>query len=56
MKHFPGAGAQTDGVDGTPLTIQEDSEELHLAGFKAAIEAGAAAVMPYGLSLIHISM
>lgn len=52
VKHFPGAGAQTDGVDGTPLTIQEDSEELHLAGFKAAIEAGAAAVMPYGYSTV----
>ncbi len=52
VKHFPGAGAQTDGVDGTPLTIQEDSMELHLAGFKAAIEAGAAAVMPYGYSTV----
>lgn len=48
VKHFPGSGGQTDGVDGTPLTIQEDSLELHLAGFKAAIEAGVAAVMPYG--------
>ena len=52
VKHFPGAGAQTGGVDGTPLTIQKDSEELHLAGFKAAIEAGAAAVMPYGYSTV----
>lgn len=52
VKHFPGAGAQTDGVDGTPLTIQEDSLELHLAGFKAAIEAGVAAVMPYGYSTV----
>jgi len=50
VKHFPGAGAQTDGVDGTPLTIAEDSLELHLAGFKAAIAAGVAAVMPYGYS------
>lgn len=52
VKHFPGAGAQTGGVDGTPLTIQEDSIDLHLAGFKAAIEAGAAAVMPYGYSTV----
>ncbi len=52
VKHFPGAGAQTDGVDGTPLTIQEDSLALHLAGFQAAIEAGAAAVMPYGYSTV----
>ena len=52
VKHFPGAGAQTQGVDGTPLTIQEDSINLHLAGFKAAIAAGAAAVMPYGYSAV----
>lgn len=52
VKHFPGAGAQTGGVDGTPLTISEDSMELHLAGFKAAIEAGIAAVMPYGYSTV----
>lgn len=52
VKHFPGAGAQTGGVDGTPLTISEDSLELHLAGFKAAIEAGVAAVMPYGYSTV----
>ena len=52
VKHFPGAGAQTNGVDGTPLTISEDSLELHLAGFKAAIQAGVAAVMPYGYSSV----
>ena len=52
VKHFPGSGAQTDGVDGTPLTIQEDSLELHLAGFIAAIDAGVAAVMPYGYSTV----
>lgn len=52
VKHFPGAGAQTNGVDGTPLTIGEDSLALHLAGFQAAIDAGAAAVMPYGYSTV----
>ena len=52
VKHFPGAGAQTDGVDGSPLTISEDSIDLHLAGFKAAIDAGVAAVMPYGYSTV----
>lgn len=52
VKHFPGAGAQTDGLDGTPLTISEDSIELHLAGFRAAIDAGVAAVMPYGYSTV----
>ena len=50
VKHFPGSGGQTDGVDGTPLTIQEDSIDLHLAGFRAAIEAGVAAEMPSGYS------
>lgn len=52
VKHFPGAGAQTGGVDGTPLTISEDSLDLHLAGFQAAIDAGVAAVMPYGYSTV----
>lgn len=52
VKHFPGAGAQENGVDASPLTIQADSLELHLAGFKAAIEAGVAAVMPYGYSTV----
>ena len=52
VKHFPGAGAQTGGVDGTPLTISEDTLDLHLAGFYAAIEAGVAAVMPYGYSTV----
>lgn len=52
VKHFPGSGAQTDGVDGTPLTIQADSIDLHLAGFIAAIKAGVAAVMPYGYSTV----
>lgn len=52
VKHFPGSGAQTGGVDGTPLTIQADSIELHLAGFRAAMEAGVAAVMPYGYSTV----
>lgn len=52
VKHFPGSGGQTDGVDGTPLTILEDSIDLHLAGFRAAIEAGVAAVMPYGYSTV----
>ncbi|MGN1019639.1 MAG: glycoside hydrolase family 3 protein [Aristaeellaceae bacterium] len=52
VKHFPGAGAQTGGVDGSPLTISADSLDLHLAGFRAAIEAGVAAVMPYGYSTV----
>ena len=52
VKHFPGSGAQENGVDGSALTISEDTLELHLAGFKAAIAAGVAAVMPYGYSTV----
>ncbi len=52
VKHFPGAGAQEGGVDGSALTISEDTLEMHLAGFKAAIDAGVAAVMPYGYSTV----
>jgi len=52
VKHFPGAGAQTGGVDGSPLTTTLESLELHLAGFKAAMEVNVAAVMPYGYSTV----
>lgn len=52
VKHFPGSGAQENGVDGSALTISEDTLEMHLAGFKAAIAAGVAAVMPYGYSTV----
>ncbi len=52
VKHFPGSGAQENGVDGSALKISEDTLELHLEGFKAAIEAGVAAVMPYGYSTV----
>ncbi len=53
VKHFPGSGGQTDGKDGTPLTIDTQEElELHMAGFKAAIDAGVAAVMPYAYSTV----
>ena len=52
VKHFPGSGAQENGVDGSALKISEDTLEMHLAGFKAAIAAGVAAVMPYGYSTV----
>ena len=52
VKHFPGAGAQENGVDGSALTISEDTLDLHLDGFRAAIDAGVAAVMPYGYSTV----
>ena len=52
VKHFPGSGPQTAGVDGTPLVYNDDSFEMHLSVFKAAIEAGAASIMPYGYSTV----
>ena len=52
VKHFPGSGAQTAGVDGTPLVFADDSFQIHLDIFKAAIEAGAASIMPYGYSTV----
>ncbi|MBQ2952734.1 MAG: glycoside hydrolase family 3 protein [Clostridia bacterium] len=52
VKHFPGSGAQTAGVDGTPLVFDDDSFQMHLSIFKAAIEAGAASIMPYGYSTV----
>jgi beta-glucosidase len=52
VKHFPGSGAQTAGVDGTPLMFDDDSFKMHLGVFEAAIKAGAAAIMPYGYSQV----
>lgn len=52
VKHFPGSGAQTAGVDGTPLVFDDESFQMHLSIFKAAIEAGAASIMPYGYSTV----
>ena len=52
VKHFPGSGAQEGGVDGSALTLSEDTLDMHLEGFKAAIEAGVSAVMPYGYSTV----
>lgn len=52
VKHFPGSGPQTAGVDGTPLVFNDDSFQMHLDVFKAAIAAGAASIMPYGYSTV----
>ncbi len=52
VKHFPGSGAQTAGVDGTPLVYDSASFQMHLGVFKAAIAAGAASIMPYGYSTV----
>ena len=52
VKHFPGSGPQTAGVDVTPLVFADDSYQMHLSIFKAAIAAGAASIMPYGYSTV----
>ena len=52
VKHFPGSGPQTAGVDGTPLVYDDETFQMHLGVFKAAIEAGAASIMPYGYSTV----
>lgn len=52
VKHFPGSGSQTGGVDGSPLVYADDSFETALGIFRAAIEAGAASIMPYGYSTV----
>ena len=52
VKHFPGSGPQSAGVDGTPLVYDNESFQMHLSVFKAAIDAGAASVMPYGYSTV----
>ena len=52
VKHFPGSGSQTGGVDGTPLVFNEETLQTALSIFEAAIEAGAASIMPYGYSTV----
>lgn len=51
-KHFPGAGPQQGGEDahfpyGREQVYPGEQFDLHLAPFEAAIEAGAAGMMPY---------
>jgi len=57
-KHFPGAGPEENGVDAasfisgfqfnwSTIVSTEDTLEYHLKPFKAAIEAGTGAIMPY---------
>ena len=52
MKHFPGGGPQEDGADphyefGQNQIYPADMFDYHIKPFKAAIDAGLAAVMPY---------
>jgi beta-glucosidase len=52
VKHFPGSGPQTAGVDGTPLVFDDQTFPLHVGIFKAAMEVNPACIMPYGYSTV----
>lgn len=47
MKHFPGAGPQMEGKDTSPIISDEETLQIHLQPYYAAIEAGVASIMPY---------
>lgn len=47
MKHFPGAGPQMDGKDTSPIVSSEETLQIHLKPYYAALEANVASVMPY---------
>lgn len=47
IKHFPGAGPQMDGLDQAPIVSTEESLEIHLKPYYAALEANVGSVMPY---------
>ena len=52
VKHFPGSGPQTGGVDGSPLVFDDESFALHLSIFEAALGVNPASIMPYGYSTV----
>lgn len=47
IKHFPGAGPQMDGKDTSPIVSVEETLQIHLKPYYAAIEANVGSVMPY---------
>lgn len=47
MKHFPGAGPQMEGKDTSPIISSEETLEIHLKPYKAALEVNIASIMPY---------
>ena len=47
IKHFPGAGPQMDGKDTSPIVSDEETLEIHLMPYYAAIEVNVGSVMPY---------
>ncbi|MBR4359269.1 MAG: glycoside hydrolase family 3 C-terminal domain-containing protein [Clostridia bacterium] len=47
IKHFPGAGPQMDGKDTSPIVSDEETLQVHLKPYYAAIEVNVGSVMPY---------
>ncbi len=47
MKHFPGAGPQMEGKDTSPIISSEETLQIHLKPYKAALEVNVASIMPY---------
>ncbi len=47
IKHFPGAGPQMDGKDTSPIVSDEETLQIHLKPYYAAIDVKVGSVMPY---------
>ena len=47
IKHFPGAGPQMDGKDTSPIVSDEETLQIHLKPYYAALEVNVGSVMPY---------
>ena len=47
LKHFPGAGPQMDGKDTSPIVADEDTLQIHLKPYYAALEVNVGSIMPY---------
>ena len=47
IKHFPGAGPQMEGKDTSPIVADEETLQIHLQPYYAAIEVNVGSVMPY---------
>ncbi len=47
IKHFPGAGPQMDGKDTSPIISDEETLQIHLKPYYAAIDVKVGSVMPY---------
>lgn len=47
MKHFPGAGPQMEGKDTSPIISSEETLQIHLKPYYAALGVNVASIMPY---------